>query len=173
MVAKDCMIALNALQQKQLINLSIGFLCVLVLSALLEAISAWHADWMLINTTPHHSTIASPHAAALVAAIPSQHLFGKAMGSTNNLPITNLQLHVTGITKVEHETIDNPSRASISMAGQPSKLYEVGDEIAAGVKVYQIDQDAVVLQNDGELEKLPLPRAPLEFKPPVIEENLR
>ena len=61
------------------------------------------------------------------------------------------------------------SKAYISIDGQPSKIYQVGESLPSGVKVYDITPNEVVLENDGNLEKLPLPREQLKFKPKLEE----
>jgi hypothetical protein len=57
------------------------------------------------------------------------------------------------------------------MSGQPSKIYQVGDSLPYGVKVHEITHDAVILENGGHLEKLPMTREKLKFKPRDTEEN--
>ena len=133
----------------------------------------WHGDWMLA----HQSITARPLIATtdettdMIAALPDEHLFGKSL-SGSEVPITNLQLHVTGIVKVESEETGSFSKAYISISGQPSKIYQIGDSLPYGVKVYDITTDTVILENGGHLEKLPLPRDSLQFKPKNIQEHL-
>lgn len=138
------------------------------------AVYQWTADWQLAHSElPAAPVLATADAtSSLVAAIPGEHVFGQPAAGLGNMPISNLQLRVTGIAKVEgdDETAQSLSRAYISVAGQPSKIYKIGDNLPYGVKVYDITADAVVLQNGGQLEKLPLPRDPLQFKPkPTLE----
>jgi hypothetical protein len=72
--------------------------------------------------------------------------------------------------KVEHELNGSISKAYISISGQPGKIYQIGDNLPYGVKVYDITPDTVILENDGHLEKLPLPREKLLFKRKNIQE---
>lgn len=138
---------------------------------LLIALWQWHSDWKL-----SHSKVAAPiitdasETANLIAALPSAHLFGKSFADGGDMPISNLQLKVTGIMKANDENGNDVSKATISMGGEPSKIYQKGDTLPYGVKVYDITNDAVVLENDGHLEKLLLPRQPLQFKPRDSEE---
>lgn len=131
------------------------------------AVWQWHSDWVVA----HQTIVAKPAIANvdettdMIAALPNEHLFGNAFTKTGEVPITNLQLRVTGIVKVDTEQYGVFSKAYISISGQPSKIYQVGDSLPYGVKVYAISQDAVILENAGHLEKLPLPREQLEFKP--------
>ena len=125
-------------------------------------IHSWRSDWQLA----HHKT--SPVAllksqpddqVAQVNALPLRHLFGQAIHSVGNMPLTNLQLHLTGIVHGYAE-----SKAYIAIASQPGKIYRTGDRLSDGAKIYAITDDTVVLQNDGRLEKITLARHPLEFK---------
>lgn len=118
----------------------------------------WYQDFALTQ-----ATIAPPQIVKhdrvndLIASIPDNHLFGKSL---NQLPITNLQMRVSGIVK----TLTH-SKAYISIEGQAGKIYQVGDRLPHGVKIYSISNDAVILENEGHFEKLPLPREKLVFKP--------
>jgi general secretion pathway protein C len=130
----------------------------------------WYQDWQLAHKTfANTSKIDSNTNSKLIAAIPSQHLFGLA--ATGDMPITNLELRVTGIVRQANAQHENTSKAYISIAGAPSKIYQVGDTLPDGVKIYDITTDTVILENSGQLEKLPLPREKLQFKPRSTEET--
>ena len=134
--------------------------------ALCYVIWQWHSDWQIAHQPlAVQEDQSDREAEILVASLPDTHLFGKSL-TAGNVPISNLQFRVTGIAKVDHPTGKNVSKVYISVAGQPSKIYEIGDTLPYGVKVYDITDDTVILENDGHLEKLPLPRSSLEFKPP-------
>lgn len=139
------------------------------------AIWQWHSDWVLAHQSiAKNKTLTNTNQTAeMIAAIPNEHLFGKAFAKIGEVPVTNLQLRVTGIVKAEYnnEQHGDGSKAYISISGQPSKIYQVGDELPYGVKVYAITPEAVILENEGRLEKLPLPREKLEFKPRNLEEH--
>jgi len=126
--------------------------------------ATWYADWQLahqiIKPVVKLDTDAN---ARLIASIPEQHLFG--ISATGDMPVTNLELRVTGIARETNEANENVSKAYISIAGAPSKIFQVGDTLPDGVKIYQITTDTVILENAGQLEKLPLPREKLQFKP--------
>lgn len=131
----------------------------------------WHSDWVLAHQpvgVVAHTTDASDKA---MAALPKAHLFGQALMADGNLPITNLQCRVTSIIKVINAHGDDASRAIITINGDAGKVYQVGDALPDGVKIYQINANAVVLENEGRLEKLPLPRTQLVFKAPNTEDN--
>lgn len=123
----------------------------------------WYADWQLIDqpSRPIAPLSKQDNTKILIAHLPSAHLFGQSLA--RDVPITNLQLRVTGIVKSEKEE-EALSKAYISISGQPSKIYQLGDRLPYGVRVYAITKNAVILENNRRLEKLPLPRTQLEFK---------
>jgi hypothetical protein len=150
------------LQQRTVMGICAS-LSVLFCLTFLYAGWQWHSDWVLAHQNLAASSIAkTDETANLITAIPSAHLFGKAFGE-GDMPISSLQLSVTGILKVEGSD-SSASKASISVEGQPSKIFQMGDKLPDGVKIYDIMDEAVVLENNGHLEKLPLARAPLQFK---------
>ena len=131
-----------------------------VFATFLYVASAWYLDWQLANQQPAPAVKMDTDAnARLIATIPDQHLFG--ISATGDMPVTNLQLRVTGIARETDANNDNISKAYISIAGGPSKIFQVGDTLPDGVKIYEITPDTVILENAGQLEKLPLPREKL------------
>ena len=142
---------------------------IFVAATFIYVASAWYLDWLLANQTVAPVVKHNNANAHLIAAIPSQHLFG--VSATGDMPVTNLQLRVTGIAREADAHNENVSKAYISIAGGPSKIYQVGDTLPDGVKIYEITPDTVILENAGQLEKLPLPREKLEFKQRDSEEN--
>src|SRR5690348_16091049 len=112
-------------------------LAALVCITFIYSIWQWHADWVLAHQTTAAPTVAATdQTAEMIAAIPDEHLFGKNLSNSGSVPITSLQLRVTGIVKVEDEAGDKVSKAYISMSGQPSKIFQAGDMLPYGVKVY-------------------------------------
>lgn len=157
------------LPQRSLIGLC-SFAAVLTCITFLYATWQWYNDWQLANqaiTTPVITK--SNNNANLIAAIPNEHLFGKAFNKDGNVPISNLQFRVTGIVKYADQSTGN-SKAYISVAGQPSKIYQADDVLPYGVKIHAIAADSVILENAGRLEKLPLPRSQLHFKARTMDE---
>lgn len=146
--------------------LCVGFL-------LFYSIWRWHSDWEIAHqvVTTHTTFNSTDEISSMIAAIPEDHLFGKAYVKSGDVPVSDLQLRVTGIVKVHHEHEGSVSKVYISSSGQPSKIYQVGDTLPYGVKIYEITVDAVILENGGHLEKLPLPREPLQFKPTHTQER--
>jgi len=130
------------------------------------AIYQWHADWVITHQGNNAATVASDNQTAkMIAAIPTAHLFGKSFAGSGNAPVSSLQFKVTGIVKVDDGKSGSASRAYISTDNQPAKIFEVGDSLPYGVKIHEISSSAVIIENDGHLEKLVLPREKLVFKP--------
>lgn len=153
---------LNINLPQQAVNAIYGGIAILIGITLIVCVMQWREDWHLAHQAATPVTQSVDKSIALIAAIPGNHIFGKPTGG--KIPISSLELKVTGIVKVEDEEGNETSKAYISQAGQPAKIYVVGDKITDGVKIYSISADTIIVDNGGELEKLPLPRAPLEFK---------
>jgi general secretion pathway protein C len=95
-----------------------------------------------------------------VAAIANNHLFGSAQvqpqpGDASNAPQTSIPLVLTGIIAA-----DNPENglAIIGENAASAKVFAVGDTIPGGVKLHQVLGDRVILDRNGALESLVLPR---------------
>jgi len=127
--------------------------------SLYQMVATWHDDLVMIDDSPAVHAI-SDNTLQAINAIPQQHLFGQP-GTTDGLPITSLQLRLVGVIKSDHE---NLSRVIISEAGQPGKVYGIGDSLPSGIVINAITDDGVVLENGGHFEKLPLPRTALAFQ---------
>jgi type II secretory pathway component PulC len=159
------------IQQRAAILIS-TLVAVLLLYTLIQTLGQWRHDWSLAHQTiPVPVSVAPDKTAEMITALPEAHLFGLHTGLSKlgDIPITSLELRITGIVKIATEQNNTLSKALISIAGQPSKIYQVGDRLPMGVKVYAITPDAVVLENDSRLEKLPLPRKKVEFRAPSKE----
>lgn len=141
-----------------------GLLVMFIIITFIYGIKQWKEDWALT-----HGSIASMNAPTvnqidrLASSIIDAHLFGKSI-TNGNVPLSSLQLLVTGIVSVNHEQNNPTSKVYISIAHQVSKIYQVGDLLPYGVRVYAINDNAVILENDGHFEKLLLPREKLQFK---------
>jgi type II secretion system protein C len=123
-------------------------------------------DWLILFNHPAAPQIFASDSADTaneltlnIKQIPNWHLFGESTTvATQTLPITSLQLRLIGVL---HASDAQSSRVIISQASQPGKSYGVGDTLTGAVKIYAISQDAVILDNSGHMEKLPLARPPL------------
>lgn len=157
----NAMISVNDLK-----NQSPRFICLaafcLCIFTFLSGWWQWHADWELAHQIIAPPSLATSSEMVLkIAALPSAHLFGQRYHG--NIPISNLQLRVTGIVKLDGDNAA-ASKVYISTAGGASKIYQSGDFVTDGVKIYDITADTVMLETDGHLEKLSLPRQKLIFK---------
>lgn len=156
-----------ALNKMPPLNLSLCLgLGVLWLITVGLGLNAWVGDWQRIHHPPITAIIPHENLAILPKQIADNHLFGQTLTADGDVPVTNLDCRVTGITKVFNEHGDDVSRATIAIAGAADKMYQVGDALPDGVKIVSIEPNAVILENDGRLEKLPLPRTHLDFQPP-------
>ncbi|HEU5281373.1 MAG TPA: type II secretion system protein N [Gammaproteobacteria bacterium] len=144
------------------LHLGFGLLCLLTLGL---GLNTWVSDWALIHQAPMVAAIPHENSNTLQKHIADAHLFGRNLSADGDVPVTNLDCRVTGITKIFNEHGSDVSHATISIAGAPDKRYQVGDALPDGVKIVGIESNAVILENDGRLEKLPLPRTTLVFQP--------
>ncbi|MFN7098135.1 MAG: type II secretion system protein N [Gammaproteobacteria bacterium] len=150
----------------KIIGLSITGLCGLwIILNLIQttAIFFYHAPTH-VNTTP--SLANSSAESALVAQIPNWHLFGQAPlapSNEQNLPLSSLNLTVTGIF---YQSDHKQAKAIISDANGNTKVYKVGDIVPGGVTLYDILPDSVIVESDGQLEKLTISGRELQFSPP-------
>lgn len=164
------MMTLNIQINQRYLMAATTLLGLLLAVTLIYVLTTWVQDWQLAHQTVASTVkLDSGTNAQLIANIPNQHLFG--LSATGDMPITNLELRVTGIAREADAQSENISKAYISIAGGPSKIYQVGDSLPDGVKINDITPDTVILENAGKLEKLPLPREKLQFKPREQEEN--
>jgi type II secretion system protein C len=96
--------------------------------------------------------LSSPITQLPVSAIPSWHLFGTAdsntVTTTTNLPLTLVGVMIRSETKA--------SIAIIAESQQDEKSYHVNDHLPGGAMLYKILPDAVIIQRNGKLERLPL-----------------
>lgn len=132
----------------------------LILLVCTISVTQWQKDFILSKKSSGALAMAhSENIVKLIEQIPSEHVFGKA--GAQGLPITSLQLRLLGIIKA---VPNKYSRVIISEKNQPGKVYQVGDILSSGIRVYEINDDSVVLDNGGNLETLPLERPSLEFQ---------
>lgn len=153
-------------------RLSFGCLAVfacLALEASWSMISSLYSDVTLLNKSKSTYIAQSKRQDTLnlFAEIPKQHLFGQfqRLDKSAAVPITSMQIKLMGISKMVAENGEDRSKAMISEAGQTGKIYGVGDSLPSGIRVYAIHESEVIMENAGHLEKLPLQRTALAFKP--------
>lgn len=144
---------------------AIAGLTLALLFTLTQGINHWLEDWALIHHPVLPLTLTTHSPATLTHQAINGHLFGEHLTALGEVPITNLALRITGISKVYHEKGNTISHATISINDATDKMYQVGDALPDGVKIYSIENNAVILENEGRLEKLPLARSTLNFQP--------
>ncbi len=96
-----------------------------------------------------------------VAAIVGSHLFGEPPVAARpeqdaaNAPRSNLPLVLVGIIAA-----DDPENglAILGENAAGAKVYAVGDNVPGGAKLHQVLSDRVILDRNGQLEALMLPR---------------
>ena len=93
-----------------------------------------------------------------LAAITNAHLFGAAPTLKQdgaNAPQTSMPLVLTGIIAG-----NDPQNglAILGQSAQSTKVYAVGDNVPGGAKLHSVYSDRVVIDRDGRLESLSLPR---------------
>jgi general secretion pathway protein C len=97
-----------------------------------------------------------------VAAITSAHLFGEApveegpKGDVSAAQQTSLPLVLVGIIAAD-DPKDGLAILGENAAG--AKVYAVGDNVPGGAKLHQVLSDKVIIDRNGVLESLMLPRA--------------
>jgi len=89
----------------------------------------------------------------IVAAAANLHLFGHSLSTSKDIPLTALNLKLTGIFFGESE---KDSKASIIYNDQVEKLYSINDTLPNGVVIERIFPKEVILKYNGELQKLTL-----------------
>jgi general secretion pathway protein C len=117
----------------------------------------------------HPPKVAAPPLAAAsqsqtvdVAAITSAHLFGEApverspQGDAATAQQTSLPLVLVGIIAAD-DPKDGLAILGENAAG--AKVYAVGDNVPGGAKLHQVLSDKVIIDRNGVLESLMLPRA--------------
>ncbi len=120
--------------------------------------------------------VATPTSSVDVQSIADAHLFGEASEDdenqavvapaiTDDLPdtrLTNLVLKGTIASDLEED-----SAAIISDGGREELVYAIGDPVATGAKLHAVYADRVVLNENGRLTNLELPKDFPEGSAPV------
>jgi len=118
------------------------------------------ADRRPVSLAQPAMTALAPGARVDVAAIASSHLFGaprvaRPVLDASNAPPTRMPLVLTGTLAANLPTdglaIIGPSAAS-------SKVYAVGDNVPGGARLHAVYDDRVLIEREGHLETLQLPR---------------
>ncbi len=120
------------------------------------------------------TTAAAPSHPLDVVAITNAHLFGSApvaaaTGSATNAPRTSMALVLTGTIAA------NDPKDGLAILGPNAsavRVYAVGDNVPGGARLHAVYEDRVLLDRNGSIESLMLPRqvpggaAPAAAAPP-------
>ena len=101
-----------------------------------------------------------------LAVITNAHLFGappQELRDGANAPQTSMPLVLTGIIAG-----NDPQNglAILGQSAQSAKVYAVGDNVPGGAKLHSVYTDRVVIDRNGQLESLALPRQTSPNAPP-------
>jgi general secretion pathway protein C len=119
--------------------------------------SLWHL-WPGASRLPGAAVRVTPPPAADVAELLRAHLFGASEAATSGggeVQQTRVPLILAGTLAVRDP---RQGLAIVGATAQAGKLYAVGAVLPGGVKLHEVYVDHVVLEHDGVLEMLLLPR---------------
>lgn len=143
---------------------SAGLFAALTLLGFMLMLKGWWMDARLF-ALPEAAKSQEAWSASLdewTQRIPGAHLFGYRSPASAYMPITSSQARLTGIIQQGfQEAGESFSKAIISVQGGVGKVYQVGELLQEGVRITEIQAEAVILDNNGHSERLPLLRARL------------
>ncbi len=109
--------------------------------------------------TPAVATAGAAHRQLDVAALSNEHLFGAAPPpppvDDANAPATSMPLVLTGIIAAPDP---KSGLAIIGTSANNARIYPVGDRVPGGARVHAVYADRVLLDRNGTIEALMLPR---------------
>lgn len=129
-------------------------------------------------TAPGTSSAAAASERANVQAIASAHLFGEARAEAappsaepvhEDLAETQLNLLLKGTIAANEGA---QSVAIIAAAGRDEKVYAVRDTVAPGATLHAVYPDRVILNRNGALEALKLPREFQQSSSPPVRRSV-
>src|SRR5271154_516104 len=144
----------------KLVSAVIGALIVLELARLAYSMYATPVKSPQPVVAPTHRTQRPP---LDIQSVVSAHLFGTAVVEPSSQDPANAPQSSANLVLAGTIATQNPKRgvAIVSDGGAPSKVYSVGDRIG-GASLYSVYLDHVILDRNGALETLQLPRQLLE-----------
>ena len=95
----------------------------------------------------------------------SLHLFGLFSDDFDDLPETQLQLTLQG-TGVDPQNAKLSSAIIASPDSNNANIYHIGDTLPGGALIKDILFDRIVIDNNGELQKLSMKVPTLQNQPP-------
>jgi general secretion pathway protein C len=134
--------------------LGLGIDSALILTRVLTHLAQAPPSALPAAAAPVRPVPVSP--AIQLATIVNAHLFGTAAGSgADNAPNTSMPLILAGVIA---DKDPNKGQAIIGATAASGKLYAVGAMIPGGARLHSIYADRVLIERNGALETLPLPR---------------
>jgi general secretion pathway protein C len=134
--------------------LALGIEGAMILTRALSHLAEAAPSALPAASAPARPVAASP--AIQLATIVNAHLFGSAAGSgADNAPNTTMPLILAGVIAGKDP---NKGQAIIGANAASGKLYAVGAMIPGGARLHAIYADRVLIERNGALETLPLPR---------------
>lgn len=124
------------------------FFALLIFSVCIQWISVFFIDY--IPAIPKRTTTTTP-----IISIGNLPIFGHYQQTLDDLPITTLPLLLKGTIVVLNDP--QQSLAIISASDRKTKDYKMGDMLPGNAVIKQIDQDTVIIDHNGMLEKILLP----------------
>lgn len=117
-------------------------------------------DYFRISAPTLNPTSSGAHQ---LPSLPSMHLFGLFSDDFDDLPETQLQLTLQGTGVSPHDT--KLSTAIISSSGGKAQLYHIGENVPGDAMIKDILFDRIVIDNNGELQKLSMKVPQLQNQP--------
>jgi general secretion pathway protein C len=158
-----------------------------IIAGLLVIAIAWQLvqlTWLMVGTQPVNAVAIASAPPAIIAgpkidpqAIANAHLFGTPSAESSdadasNAPQTQMSLVLAGTI-----ASDDPAKgfAIIGESAAAAKFYSVGAMIGGSARLHAVYADRVILDRNGQLEALMLPRQASSLvappKPPPVAAN--
>jgi general secretion pathway protein C len=150
-----------------------------IVAAVLVIAIAWQGVqliWLLRHRAPAPAAVNTATSVTVpqemsrndVQSIVSAHLFGVANienADPNNAPPTQVALVLAGVMATE-----DPKRgyAIVGESAANAKVHLVGSPLPGGVRLYAVYPDRVLIDRNGQIETLALPRQPGGLAPPRV-----
>lgn len=125
------------------------------------------ASLTALKTVPQQS---SANPAMELASVVNAHLFGVAGGQSGaNAPQTTMPLILAGVIA---DKDPSKGQAIIGNSASAAKLTAVGAMLPGGARLKAVYGDRVLIERNGSLETLNLPRTPMQGGPPTSPPRL-
>lgn len=149
-----------------LLIIALGLDAALILTRALGAGEALPSAAAPSNSLPFGPRSHNPQ--LLLATVVEAHLFGSApVAASGNAPPTTLPLVLTGV--IADPGHPDKGQAILGPNAAAARLYSVGAAVSGGTYLHAVYADHVLLERNGALETLMLPRTPLpgtRYTPP-------